>query len=197
MQKIILASTSPRRRRLLSQLFDEAIFEVRPSTYAEEAVNLPPEEAAKHHALGKAQSVAKDTQSGIIIGADTIGVLNGKMLGKPKDKAEAKSMLKRLSGKTVTVITGIAVVDCEGKKQFTDCETTTVKMKEMTQVEIDAYVKTGEPMDKAAAFAIQGKGSVLVERIEGCYSNVVGLPLFKLSILLDKVGISPLADLTE
>lgn len=192
-RRIILASSSPRRKVLLRQLIGDN-FEVIVGAYRED-YELPPEDpnpldVAIGNALGKARAVAKDTDSGVVIGADTFGMYWSEVLGKPKNAEDAKAMLRKISGKSIHVISGIAVIDCDTDKELTDWEVTEVKMKEMTGAEIEAYVKTGEPLDKAASFGMQEKGAVFVEKIDGCSLNVIGLPLYKLNLLLEKVGIS-------
>ena len=175
---------------MLRQLIGDN-FEIIKSQYEEDnTLDLEPVELAKKHALEKARAVAKGIDSGLIIGAYTFGELDGEILGKPTGPEDAKAMLRKISGKTITVFSGIAVIDCESGKELVDSEITKVKMKEMTDAEIDAYVKTGEPLDKAAAFGMQEKGAIFVERIDGCSLNVIGLPLYKLNLLLEKVGIS-------
>lgn len=187
MKKIILASSSPRRKELMTRLFNDN-FQIITSSYEEDNnLNIDPKEMAMLHSLEKAKDVARNN-NGIIIGADTIVVYGNKVLGKPKDKEDAKKMLKYISGKYVDVISGIAIV--EGDKEINDYEITKVKMKQMTEKEIEAYVNTGEPMDKSGAYGAQEKGAVLIEKIEGCYFNVVGLPLFKLHNMLKDFNIS-------
>ena len=133
--------------------------------------------------------MAKYFESGIIIAADTSVLCNGEVLGKPHTTDRAKEMLEQLSGKTVQVITGLTVLDIDGGKEISESEVTDVRMKEMSEKEIEAYVRTGEPLDKAGAFGIQDKGAVLVERIEGDFFNVVGLPLFRLGRIFEKLGV--------
>lgn len=170
-------------------------FEVIPSD-ADEDVDLThaPEEVARELAHKKAVSVANmlrrkyPERDALIIGADTI-VVKGKILGKPENEQNAYEMLKALSGEWHDVITGVSVIDLRSLESITDFEKTRVKMRELDDRIIHSYIKTGEPMDKAGAYGIQGMGALLVERIEGCYFNVVGLPLHKLSRMLEKFGI--------
>jgi len=192
--KIILASTSPRRSKLLKEKCFE--FEVYPVKLDEEKImeNLPPEEAVKRIALGKALIAAEKIKDGIIIGADTIVVYNDNVLGKPKSPEEAVKMLKLLSGKVHEVITAISIIDVkngEKRREYVECVKTKVKMVELSEEEIKAYVNTGEPLDKAGAYAIQGLGGVFIEWVNGCYYNVIGLPIAKLYKLLKEIGISP------
>jgi septum formation protein len=149
-----------------------------------------PEKLVKTLALTKAREVARGVKEGLVIGADTIVVLEGKVLGKPKSREEAKIMLRGLSGKTHEVLTGLAVVDASSGKTTVDFVKTKVKFRELSQGEIDAYVATGEPLDKAGAYAIQEKAGLFVERINGCYFNVVGLPLAKLAEILKEYGVT-------
>jgi septum formation protein len=188
MKEIVLASASPRRSDLLKQIGLQ--FRVMPSSI-EEALDshLMPEQVVQDLAFMKAVDIAKKLyDSALVIGADTV-VVKGSILGKPENKAEACSMLNILSGQWHEVITGIAVVDSLSLKSVKSFEKTRVKFKTLTDDIIEAYIKTGEPMDKAGAYGIQGIGSVLVERIEGCYFNVVGLPLAKLSEILKSFGV--------
>lgn len=187
--QLILASGSPRRKELLEILglpFKVAV------SQAEEEIHrdMTPEQLAMELALLKAQDVARQYQSGLVIGADTIVVLDNQILGKPATKAEARQMLSLFSGGSHQVITGLAVVDAgTGTKQVSH-ETTKVWFRSLEAKEIDWYVETGEPMDKAGAYGIQGKGSILVDKIEGCYFNVVGLPLTRLYLMLKEMGVS-------
>lgn len=187
-QKIILASTSPRRKELLRQI--GLAVTVMPSDFEEDmSLNLSDAELAKTLALGKAKSVAKRLKKGVVIGSDTFIVFKKERIGKPKDKNDARKILKTLSGKTMKIYSGLAVIDLEKKKEFTDCEITELKLKKLSKKEIENYIKTGEPLDKAGAFAIQGRGAVFIQKINGCYSNVIGLPLYKLYLILQKSGI--------
>lgn len=184
---IILASASPRRRDLLSQVGCD--FVVMASTIIEDnSKAVCPHELAVLQAKEKALDVFSKAQAhDVVIGADTIVVLDGQVFGKPVDEEEARHMLTSLSGKEHQVITGIAVVTA--KDILTDFVVTGVKMKDSEVGELESYLATGEPMDKAGAYAIQGVGALLVEGINGCYTNVVGLPLNKLAHLLKKAGV--------
>ncbi|KXS40287.1 MAG: septum formation protein [Methanohalophilus sp. T328-1] len=189
MRRIILASTSPRRRELLTQLIGNS-FEIVPSAYNELMdEELDPPSQALQHALGKGRDVATKYPDSVIIAADTVVSSGGILLGKPADKEDAMSMLRMISGRTVEVLTGIVVIDSVKGIEDTDIISTQVRMANLSRQDIAAYVKTGEPMDKAGAFAIQGLGAVLVEKVEGDFFNVVGLPLFRLSQMLKKVGV--------
>lgn len=147
-----------------------------------------PEDAALRLAVAKAREVAGQFREGFIIGADTIVVIDGKQLGKPKDEAEAKEMLRQLSGRSHMVVTGLAVIDAKTSEVKTTVVRTIVRFKRLTEEEIDAYIATGDPMDKAGAYGIQGRAAVFIEGIEGCYSNVVGLPLSELVEMLKSFG---------
>ncbi len=189
MKKIILASASPRRYELLKRL--DLKFEVIPSSIKEDFTESnPPENMATMLAEQKALEVAQTVENAIVIGADTVVVFEGRVLGKPVDEAQARGMLKRLSGNMHQVITGIALVDSETLRCESDYEKTYVKMKNISEKEIDNYIRTGEPMDKAGAYGIQGKGGLFVKKIEGCYFNVVGLPIGKLYDMLKFYGIN-------
>jgi septum formation protein len=179
-RELILASASPRRAALLAQI--GLPFRVHPSALNEEGVSTEiggeaPEAVACRLARAKAEDVAGHVKRGLIIGADTIVICGGKILGKPRDGVEAQAMLLRLAGRTHQVITGVAVVEAETGRAEVEAATTAVTMRAFAPGEAAAYVATGEPLDKAGAYAIQGRGALLVERIQGDYSNVVGLPL--------------------
>ena len=178
--KVFLASSSPRRRELLDQLGIE--FTVVPSTY-EEHNDTPvlPWQLVERQALGKAKAAVlpatavATAEKCVVIGSDTIVALDNKVLGKPHDVAEAKAMLRVLSGRSHEVITGVALL-CGDRPEVFHC-VTKVNFYDLTDEEIDAYVATGEPADKAGAYGIQGKGAYLVKGIEGSYTSVVGLPV--------------------
>ena len=188
MKRIILASASPRRKELLEKIGLK--FEVEPSNYAEDMHSkLRPDELAKSISLGKAKVVASKHKNAIVIAADTFIVFRGKIMGKPNTEAEARKMLMRLRGKSHSVITGFTILDTDRNKVLTKSVETIIHIKKLTSEEIDAYVRSKEPLDKAGAYAIQGLGSVIVERIEGDYFNVMGLPLSALAEGLKEFGI--------
>ena len=188
MRKIILASASPRRKELLEKIGLK--FEVEPSNYAEDMHSkLNPDELARAISLGKSRAVASKHKNAIVIAADTFIVFRGKIMGKPNTEAEARKMLMALRGKSHSVITGFTILDTEENKVLTKSVETVIHIKKLTPKEIDAYVKSKEPLDKAGAYAIQGLGSVIVERIEGDYFNVMGLPLSALAESLTEFGI--------
>lgn len=190
MRKIYLASKSKQRQKLLKLL--GLHFQIKPS-FLEEKI-LPTKSISilvRRNALAKAKAIATKLESGIVIGADTVVVSSsGKIFGKPKNLSDAKAMLKKLSRDTQWVYTGIAVVDIGHKKSYTDFEKTKVFMQKLTDREIERYFSYVSPLDKAGAFDIQNKGSIFISRIEGCFYNVVGLPLSKLYKLLKKAGVS-------
>jgi septum formation protein len=180
---IILASASPRRRELLQQI--GLSFQTAPAHVDERVMaGEEPETYAARLAEDKARSVAKKFSTGVIIAADTIVVLENAILGKPADAADAERMLVKLSGKMHRVITGLAVMDAVTGKMLTRTAITRVWFRNLSAHEITSYVATKEPLDKAGAYGIQGKGALLVERIDGCYFNVVGLPLVLLNEIL-------------
>lgn len=190
--EIILASASPRRAALLAQIGFP--FRVHPSILNEEggSVHLggeAPEALACRLARAKAEEVAARVGRGLIIGADTIVVCEGIAYGKPRDAEEAQAILLRLAGRTHQVITGVAVVQAETGRAEVASAVTAVRMRPFDAAEVAAYVATGEPLDKAGAYAIQGRGALLAEGIEGDYSNVVGLPLVTLAELLGRFGV--------
>jgi septum formation protein len=186
---LILASGSPRRRELLAQL--GIPFDVIVSNQPEESVpGLAPEALATRLAELKARAVAATLDTGLVLGADTIVVLDGDILGKPSDGDDAGHMLRRLSGREHQVITGVALVDAATGSSITRSVISRVHMRRLSSEEIAAYVATGEPRDKAGAYAIQGNGGNLIAGFEGCYNNVVGLPLCYVSVMLAHMGIA-------
>lgn len=192
--KIILASASPRREELLKLLCPE--FEVLPSQFDESTMpdDLTPKDHVMLSAKEKALDVASQITDGIVIGADTVVTIDEHILGKPVDEADAKRMLKLLSGRTHQVFTGIYVILKDGeRRELGDFESTDVRFRVLSDEIIERYVATGEPLDKAGAYAIQGRGSVLIEGISGCYFNVVGLPIYKLSLILEEFGLEALS----
>ncbi len=191
--ELILASASPRRRELLG--YFGLPFQVIPAPGPE----VPPDEAdagrtAWFLSQQKARQVAKAHPEALVIGADTVVGVNGQILGKPRDEADAKRMLRLLSGREHQVYTGVSLVrygvypDIHSYNN-TSMEMTRVFFREMTDAEIDAYVATGEPMDKAGAYGYQGRAGMYVERIEGDFFNVVGLPLCLLGEMLSEAGV--------
>jgi septum formation protein len=194
MKTIILASASPRRKELLEKI--NLKFEVDASD-CEENIDpgLEPREIVRQLSIQKAKTVEARHKNSIIIAADTVGVMGDRILGKPHTKNEARKMLHEISGKSHLVITGFSIIDTTTDKIVTRTVDTRVSIKKLTREEIDAYVKTGEPLDKAGAYAIQGMGAVMVEKIEGDYYNVMGLPLNALTEALKKFGIYVLGNI--
>ncbi len=191
MDKIILASSSPRRKELLEQA--GIPFVVMPSSIDESKVELSgtPEIMAEQLAHAKALDVAgKATSGGIVVGADTIVACDDEIFGKPIDDDDAFRMLKKLNGREHFVITGISIINAGSGHEKMVHEKTRVMFAPLTDKEILAYIRTGEPRGKAGAYAVQGKGALLVRGLEGCYSNVVGLPLRKLADTLNSMGIN-------
>jgi len=186
-----LASASPRRKELLEQVGLQ--FDVEPTNYDEETTSASePHEMAMELSLGKAKSAARKHRKSLIIAADTLVVLGDRVVGKPHTNAQAREMLRALSGRTHSVITGFSILDTETGKVLSRSVETKVHMRKLTLKEIDSYVRTKEPLDKAGGYAIQGWGVVLVDRIEGDYSNVVGLPLSALAESLGVFGVNVL-----
>ena len=184
---IILASGSPRRHELLKKLCSN--FKIEVSDAIEVQNDLSPQHLAVHNAKIKAQDVFNKNPGAIVIAADTIVVLNGKIFGKPKNSAEAEQMLAQLAGKMHEVISGIAIICADGKI-FTDYDVTEVYFGEMTAEEIKNYVATGEPLDKSGSYALQGGATKFIRKINGDWSNVVGLPVYKLRKLAQAAGIN-------
>ncbi len=189
MKTIILASASPRRKELLEKI--GLRFEVEPSNYEEDMRSeLEPHELAKRVSLEKAKAVASKHKNAIVIAADTFIVFGGKILGKPQTELEAKKMLQTINGQSHSVITGFTVIETDKNKALSRAVETKVYIRRLTLEEIDAYVKSKEPLDKAGGYAIQGLGSVIVEKIEGDYFNVMGLPLSAITESLKEFGIN-------
>ncbi len=200
MKTLILASASPRRRELLSQA--GFVFEVRPAHISEEPLtDEDPVAYVVRLAREKARtvfdelvshpgenSVSREAPQLVVLGADTTVTLDGHILGKPEDAGDAARILRLLSGRTHRVITGVAVVTAKGVEVA--AEVTGVRFLALTDEEIAGYVATGEPMDKAGAYAIQGRAARWIPRIEGCYFNVVGLPLALVSTMLESIDSS-------
>ncbi len=193
---LILASQSPRRRELLAQA--GYTFEIQPSSCEETrqegeggisfAIRLALEKAQAVFALR--QPAHHDSEPLIVLGADTVVLLDGEVLGKPSSPADASRMLHQLSGKTHQVVTGVAVVARDGPRAIVDSvsELTYVTMRALSEQEIAGYVATGEPMDKAGAYAIQGYAARWIPRIRGCYFNVVGLPIALVATVLEGIA---------
>lgn len=178
--EIILASKSPRRREILENT--KVRFSIEESQIDEVIkLNELPKETVMRLAYEKALDVANRNRNSLVIGADTIVVINDTILGKPKDDIEAFSMLKLLSGKTHYVITGFALINLSLDKKIIDCQVSQVTFKELSEQCIKDYLQTKESLDKAGAYGIQGYGGLLVKNIQGDYFNIVGLPISKIS----------------
>ena len=185
---VILASSSPRRRELLEKAGLK--FTVDSSETDEKLIyTADPAELARQISLMKASSAVPRHPGSIIIAADTFGVLDGSLLGKPGDAAHAREMLALMSGKCHEVVTGFTIIDADSRKTVSHVVKTRVHFKALSKAQIEKYVGTGEPLGKAGAYAIQGKGADLVEKIEGDYYNVIGLPVRALANELIKFGI--------
>lgn len=175
---LLLASASPRRRELLAKM--GIVFDVVQGTVLDESSYLDPSDcsgSAMRLACAKAEDAAQRYPQAAVLSADTIVVLDGKILGKPGDASVAKNMLCQLSGRQHQVITGIALTCCGSSFMETRAVTTSVWFRHLSQSEIEWYIDSGEPFDKAGGYGIQGKAMIFVEKIDGCYYNVVGLPI--------------------
>lgn len=185
-RKLILASSSPRRAQILTR--ERVRFEINvPAGYSEETSFSDPVAHVLEASRRKAQSVADQLEDGIILGADTVVVLDGEILGKPKDEDDALFLLKKLSGRMHQVYTGVTLINKSTRKVVSDYDLTEVKFNQLDEPKIRDYVATGEPMDKAGAYGIQGMGNLLVDHIEGSLDNVIGLPTEKLRNMLDQI----------
>lgn len=182
---IILASASPRRKEILGNTkvkFDVIKSEIDEVILEGEA----PAQAVMRLAFEKCMDIASKNENNLVIGADTIVVLDGTILGKPKDKEDAINMIKKLSGRVHQVITGISLINLDANKKIIDYVVSNVKFKDLSHEDIIDYIQTNESLDKAGAYGIQGYGALLVEEIQGDYFNIVGLPISRLSDLLKK-----------
>jgi septum formation protein len=191
----ILASASPRRKEILSRL--GLHFRIDPSGMEEPDRN--PHETPSRYAVRlaclKARKVAQRHKSGLILSADTIVVLGNHILMKPMSKADAQQMIRRLSGYWHEVVTGICVVDCASGREHSAFSRTRVHFRKLSPAEIDWYLKTGEYKDKAGAYGVQGYASLFIDRIEGCYFNIVGFPISTFERLCEKFGLNLVRDL--
>lgn len=188
--RLILASQSPRRKEILETM--GLAFLIHPAQGEESAKGDSMEELVKNLALQKAQEVAAIYPRDFVLAADTIVCIADQVLGKPKDKAEAYAMIKSLSGKKHEVLTGVCVYSPLSQDYLVECDSTAVYFDALSEAEIQAYIATKEPYDKAGAYALQGMAGAFISRIEGCASNVVGLPmpLTKKLLLKSKAMIS-------
>ena len=186
--KIILASQSPRRKELLERMGIRDFETISPNVDESAFHGLPPEELVRRLSAEKAAAVAgKVGEDAIVIAADTVVALEGAVLGKPADELDAFKMLSALSGVRHQVYTGVTV--CRGGEKQTAHEVTDVTFRELSEGEIEDYIATGEPMDKAGAYGIQGYGALLIQGISGDYYNVMGLPVCRLSGMLARFGV--------
>jgi septum formation protein len=176
MKRLVLASTSPRRKKLLESA--GLAFECTASGYEEDmTLPLAPMELAKFLSLGKARAVAAQYTDAVVVGADTFVVDGAEVLGKPHTVERARKTLRQLSGRGHSIITGFSIIDTTTGREISKAVETTVHLKPLTEAEIDAYIATGEPLERAGAYAIQDLGGALIGEINGDYNNVVGLPL--------------------
>ena len=183
----VLASSSPRRRRILEGLDLE--FTVEHPDVPEDAVDgETPEEHVTRLALAKAKAVAAGHVSATVLGADTIVLLEGQILGKPADADDARAMLRSTRGRWHEVFTGVGLVRCSDGAAVTGCERTRVLMRDLTDEEVDEYVAGGEPLDKAGSYGIQECGAAVVDRVNGCFYNVVGLPVVRMCRMLEELA---------
>ena len=190
MSKLILASNSPRRKELLEQA--GLTFSVIPSGFDEGTVDphsMAPDRLAEFLALKKARDIASAHPDAVVLGADTFILLNGEIMGKPHTPEEARRMLQALSKRMHSVITGFAIV--QGEREYTLAIESKVTVKKLSPDHIEAYIATGEPLDKAGAYAIQREGSKLVKRLEGSVDNVIGLPVAQVIRALAEFKIKP------
>lgn len=187
---LVLASQSPRRQQLLEQIGVTFVVDASRAENEAAVAHLPPPEQARTLALAKARDVAARHPGQVVLGADTIVVVEGRVLHKPAGAADAIRMLTALAGRDHQVITGVAVL--APGRELVAHEVTTVWFRPLSRQQIERYVQTGEPLDKAGAYAIQGRAAALVERIEGCYYNVVGLPLARTVRMLEELGLEVL-----
>jgi len=188
MKRIVLASASFRRKELLEKLGLK--FEVEPSDCEEEiSPGIEPHKLARALSRKKAELVAENSENALVIAADTFIIINGEILGKPITEVEARRMLKIINGRQHSVITGFTIIDTENGRKISRSVETKVYIRKLTSEEIDSYVESEEPLDKAGAYAIQGLGAVIVEKIEGDYFNVIGLPLNAVAESLKEFGV--------
>jgi septum formation protein len=191
---LILASTSPRRQELINTLGLPVMIR---ASHANEGTpdGWPPERMVEELAHRKARAVWETVRGtmktpAVVVGSDTVVALDGRIMGKPKDPEDAFDMLTRLAGRTHEVFTGVCCIGLPDGQTVTNHRVTKVRMRELTPEQLRRYVKTGEPMDKAGSYGVQGLGALLVDSLEGCYFNVVGLPLSLLALQLERFGVS-------
>ena len=191
MRTLVLASASPGRAELLRRT--GVPFTISPSWCDEETRACDPIEHVKDLALRKARDVARRHPDAVVVGADTVIDLDGDILGKPESDLDAERMLMRLSGRYHRLLTGLAIVDSARGVEYVGTEVTLVRLRELTPAQIRAYVASGEPQGKSGSYEIQGRGATLIDRIEGDFSNVVGLPMAHLAREMEPFGIDLLS----
>lgn len=192
-KNLILASSSPRRAELLKQIglnYQIMVCDVDETLLP----GMRPPELVEFLAERKAAAVARNLHEGIVLGADTVVVWQGQVLGKPLNEEDAFSMLVKLQGSTHDVYTGVALIDVHSGKIMVGHEKTRVFFRNIEEDEIRRYVASGEPLDKAGAYGVQGLAAIYINKLEGCYTNVVGLPLARLSVMLKAIGYNVLND---
>lgn len=191
MRKIILASSSPRRKQLLKQIGVEFTVD---SSDIDEILNprYKPHKQVEQLSRQKAEAISTKYDDAIIIAADTMVALGDEVLGKPTDEKAAKKMLQKLSGTSHEIITGMTIIDTKSKRSTTLSVETIIYFQKLTTKEITNYIRLAKPFDKAGAYAIQDRGAIFIERLEGDYFSAVGLPLFHLTKELKKLGIEVL-----
>lgn len=193
MKNLFLASSSPRRAELLKQIglnYQIMVCDVDETLLP----GMSPPELVEFLAERKAAAVARNLHEGIVLGADTVVVWQGQVLGKPLNEEDAFSMLVKLQGSTHDVYTGVALIDVHSGKIMVGHEKTRVFFRNIEEDEIRRYVASGEPLDKAGAYGAQGLAAIYINKLEGCYTNVVGLPLARLSVMLKAIGYNVLND---
>lgn len=191
-KKLYLASQSPRRKDLLQQIGLDFEVKTDPNFKELEAINMDANELVLHNAKGKAEAIESQTPHALILGADTVVSLEGQIFEKPADPKEAVSMLMSLQGKKHEVYTGLYLIDTEKEEALPWVETTEVWMAALSKEEVEAYVRQEYVLDKAAAYGIQGLAALFVREIKGDYNNVLGLPLYRLGMMLRRFGQNPL-----
>lgn len=190
MKRLVLASASPRRRRMLRELGVACTAVTGTFQEMPHARGQSPARYVQHNAAAKAKNVAPGFKNALVVGADTVVVHRGRVLGKPRTQQEAFAYMRMLNGATHAVYTGLAIIDTADQSVITGYEKTLVTFKKMTVYEMRAYLQLIHPMDKAGAYAIQGAGAIIVKGIKGCYYNVVGFPVAKLEQMLLQRGVS-------
>ena len=190
-KKIVLASRSPRRKQMLDQIGLQ--FEIRESEYEEDmSAKSDPYELVKFLALNKARDVAKHYDDTIIIGADTVVVLDNEVIGKPKDREEIRGLLRKFSGREHKVISGFAVIDTKNNIEVNDFGEASLLFRDLTDEEIDDYINCGDPIDVAGGYNMFAKAPVFLESIRGDFYSIIGLPLNKIFVELRKLGVKVL-----